>query len=257
MSQEIYKYLNITTEGLEGKISRVEFYFSVDKDWISETSVENVKLWRYHNGWEELSTEEIESTYNKVNYMAWSPGFSYFAIAGEKAKQWIQPPTTTTTTYQEITHVCGNGICEHGESYENCPEDCKEPSGGGLFKWAWAIALSFVILIIVVAMLIVRHSARRGKPSKPKPKIQIKSVEKPVVTTRAILTNPQNYIGKKVRINADVKMLDYLPEENMVVYNIRDKTGEIKGLSKKAGYEGQGVIEGILKKRDGELYIMF
>jgi len=50
---------------------------------------------------------------------------------------------------------------------------------------------------------------------------------------------------------------EFLPEENRVSYRIKDSTGEIEGRSIRAGYEGKGIIKGIVKKKKGKVYVEF
>ncbi|GEM_PF-6189607 len=38
---------------------------------------------------------------------------------------------STRDTLKPKTQFCGNGSCDKGENYTNCPKDCKKPGGGG------------------------------------------------------------------------------------------------------------------------------
>jgi len=54
-----------------------------------------------------------------------------------------------TTTTPSI--FCGNGKCETGENYANCPKDCKEKQKGIGDYLPYALALVFVLIIIFLA----------------------------------------------------------------------------------------------------------
>jgi len=48
--------------------------------------------------------------------------------------------------------VCGDKVCDKGESYENCPGDCKKPEE---FPWLIIIGLLIVILLITAYYFLV------------------------------------------------------------------------------------------------------
>jgi len=244
---ENYQYFKITTEGIDGRTSNVEVYFSVDRNWVEQNSIENIKLWKYDTKWEELPTEEIERTSSEIKYKAKFSDFSYFAILGEEVTHQIQPHVTTTTIYSP---VCGNGICENGEDYDNCPDDCGEAPRE---NWLWLFALIGAVGVIAVAVLIVKKVAKTEKPKK----IPRLPQAPPTTKIKNILSNPEKYAGKKIRIDGKVDLMEFLPDEDRNLYRIRDSTGEIKGLSKRASYDGLGIAEGIVKKKNGEIYIEF
>ncbi len=244
---ENYQYFKITTEGIDGRTSNVEVYFSVGRNWVEQNSIENIKLWKYDTKWEELPTEEIERTSSEIKYKAKFSDFSYFAILGEKAAHQIQPHVTTTTIYSP---VCGNGICENGEDYDSCPDDCGEAPRE---NWLWLFALIGAMGVIAVAVLIVKKVVKTEKPKKIPRLPQVL----PTTKIKNIISNPEKYAGKKIRIDGKVDLMEFLPDEDRNLYRIRDSTGEIKGLSKRASYDGLGIAEGIVKKKNGEIYIEF
>nr|NIO23102.1 hypothetical protein [Candidatus Aenigmarchaeota archaeon]NIP40767.1 hypothetical protein [Candidatus Aenigmarchaeota archaeon]NIQ17357.1 hypothetical protein [Candidatus Aenigmarchaeota archaeon]NIS73470.1 hypothetical protein [Candidatus Aenigmarchaeota archaeon] len=48
--------------------------------------------------------------------------------------------------------VCGNGICETGETYENCPQDCEE-GPPPVLPGTWILVFVAIIFIIVIVAL--------------------------------------------------------------------------------------------------------
>jgi len=69
------------------------------------------------------------------------------------AEYGVKVPVTITWFKEEaiekipITHICGNGICEPGENWMNCPQDCKPPVG--LF-----VLVGIIILVVVYLLFL-------------------------------------------------------------------------------------------------------
>ena len=85
---EVYGYLeislnNVSDENIEGGIIE----FKVEASWLTNSNIDKnkVKLMKYVDGsWIELSTEFYTEASGYVYYKAETPGFSVFAITGEK-----------------------------------------------------------------------------------------------------------------------------------------------------------------------------
>ncbi|MBI2040751.1 MAG: PGF-pre-PGF domain-containing protein [DPANN group archaeon] len=88
-SGEVYKLLEIKASGLTNNqlVSDAKITFNVDKSWLTENNVVkgSVKLLRYTGTWDALPTAFVSETDTQVTYKATTPGFSTFAISGEKA----------------------------------------------------------------------------------------------------------------------------------------------------------------------------
>lgn len=99
ITETTYQYLNITkTNFNNSQISNVSIDFKVSKSWIEENNITNISLARYENGWSKLKTELVNSTSDFNSYRAYTNGFSYFAIVGEKAQvsQSVEPAKNIT-----------------------------------------------------------------------------------------------------------------------------------------------------------------
>ncbi|MBW6470359.1 MAG: PGF-pre-PGF domain-containing protein, partial [Methanosarcinaceae archaeon] len=81
-----FKYLSISVNIDDSNIDNAKITFKVDKSWLTENKVDksSVKLARYHDGWDSLSTDISSEDGNYVYYVATTPGFSTFAIIGEE-----------------------------------------------------------------------------------------------------------------------------------------------------------------------------
>jgi PGF-pre-PGF domain-containing protein len=112
ISGKVYKYVEINAENLDEKLERAKIQFEVTKAWISENNLDKNKiyLFRYTTKWEKLDTKLINESEDYISYEAETPGFSYFAIAGEEV--------------EEIK------ICEEGKKrcHNNNLEQCKNNS---------------------------------------------------------------------------------------------------------------------------------
>jgi PGF-pre-PGF domain-containing protein len=99
----IYKYLEITPSNIDDdEIDNVIIKFKVKKSWIQSKNYGSnaVKLHRYNDGkWTELDTERTGFGSDYYYYNAESPGFSIFAITGEKASS--TPAGKATGTEEE------------------------------------------------------------------------------------------------------------------------------------------------------------
>jgi PGF-pre-PGF domain-containing protein len=83
---KVYQYIRIETQNLtEENIDKAFIRFNVTKSWITDNNIHKNRVFLYRfveNEWQKLSTSLIEENEYFV-YEAQTPGFSYFAIAGE------------------------------------------------------------------------------------------------------------------------------------------------------------------------------
>lgn len=101
---EAYGYIQIEFANVtDAKISSAEIAFQVEKSWLSSKGYANdrVRLSRYANQWNELSTQETGSDDANVFYNAKTPGFSVFAITAVKAT--MPPPQPIEKTVGDVT----------------------------------------------------------------------------------------------------------------------------------------------------------
>ena len=88
---EVYSYIEINAENISDEdVRNVTIEFKVNKSWITEANVDekSIKLCRYSNGsWTILSTDIVRETSTEIYYSAESPGFSIYAITGEKEQK--------------------------------------------------------------------------------------------------------------------------------------------------------------------------
>jgi PGF-pre-PGF domain-containing protein len=135
---KVYKYMDITASNLDSdNIEEAKIKFKVEKTWIQTNSLQeaNVHLYRYSNSeWAKLDTSKTSSDDTYVYYEAVTPGFSYFAIAGEAETT----ATTTTTTVPGETTTTTTPIIIPPEIFE-------DPT----------VQIVVVIVVIIVIVLIL------------------------------------------------------------------------------------------------------
>ncbi|MCS7106164.1 MAG: PGF-pre-PGF domain-containing protein [Candidatus Aenigmarchaeota archaeon] len=86
----VYRYVRVDKKNIRDEdVEEVKIRFKVGKSWISLNNIiqDSIALYRYTNKWEKLNTVRIGEDTENIYFEATSPGLSYFAIAGEKAKQ--------------------------------------------------------------------------------------------------------------------------------------------------------------------------
>ncbi|MBU0635946.1 PGF-pre-PGF domain-containing protein [Candidatus Micrarchaeota archaeon] len=141
---------NLTSDTLESAV----ISFSITKEWLEYNNIilGSVKLKRLVNGiWETLSTTHTGSDADNEFFEATTTGFSVFAVTAKAAA--ITPPVIPPAI------VCGNGVCDTGESSANCPSDCgaltPPPTTGVGSALTPPAADSTPIIIIVVVIIVI------------------------------------------------------------------------------------------------------
>jgi PGF-pre-PGF domain-containing protein len=101
LSKPVYAYYEIEVTAEANSLGECEITFKVSKKWLDENGIDknSVRLERYTNGvWITLETTIVREDSEYVYYVAKTPGFSYFAITGEKKTETtITTPTKTPT----------------------------------------------------------------------------------------------------------------------------------------------------------------
>ena len=91
-----YCCFNITTTNVtDTNITRATITFKVNRTWIIENNIDeaSITLYRYHdNQWTALPTAKIGEDNTSVYFEAETPGFSLFAVAGEKRSTRTSTP---------------------------------------------------------------------------------------------------------------------------------------------------------------------
>jgi|GEM_PF-4631801 PGF-pre-PGF domain-containing protein len=96
-----YKYLKITVTNLPAsKLDKAEIKFRIEKSWLKENNVNPatvVLLRNVQNSWESLDTSETSRDATYIYFKAITPGFSYFAITGEKDSGYVEEEAPAPT----------------------------------------------------------------------------------------------------------------------------------------------------------------
>ena len=112
ISGEVYQYLSLGAENMnQSALSQdVVIKFKVKNTWLKENNIEkeDISLFRFKNGWNKLNTSQYLETNASTYYVAYTPGFSFFAISDtEKGFE-------TTEIVEEVKEV--EDIVENNES---------------------------------------------------------------------------------------------------------------------------------------------
>ena len=105
-AKKVLKYIQINVD--MPSIQSAKLTFVVTKADLKKMNLDasTIKLLRYANGaWQELSTELGFEDLNSYTFEATTPGFSYFAIAGEEIKAPAETPKVTTNVTEEEPSV--------------------------------------------------------------------------------------------------------------------------------------------------------
>lgn len=110
IGRRVYQYLEVKTENISDEnVNHATIKFTVTQDWLRKNSLqpENVALFRFRNGWNELPTTIDTQDGNSASYSAITPGFSVFAIAVKKevAPEKVNEQLNATITDQRLPQV--------------------------------------------------------------------------------------------------------------------------------------------------------
>ena len=136
-SKSVYKYLEINLDNLDNTaLDNAELKFSVEKIWLSANNIDKntVILLRYNSGsWNELPTSFRNEETNYIHYIATTPGFSVFAIAGEPSAAQSDTPSIDKPVDQ--------------------PDDIKEITGEAITETSGGSSLTTIVIILLVLVV--------------------------------------------------------------------------------------------------------
>ncbi|TES83424.1 MAG: PGF-pre-PGF domain-containing protein, partial [Hadesarchaea archaeon] len=96
----VYSYLDITTNVGAAEVREATIGFKVSRSWITQNSIDErtIRLLRYGGEWQALSTSLVGTDSTHVYFEATTPGFSLFAVTGERraVPPVVTPPTAPT-----------------------------------------------------------------------------------------------------------------------------------------------------------------
>lgn len=98
----VYEYVNIWVAVPNPTlITNASIKIKVEKDWIAANNIDaaSIAMYRYRDEtWNKLSTEKISEDDKYLIFLVTTPGFSPFAITGEKIAPTLTPTVTPTPT---------------------------------------------------------------------------------------------------------------------------------------------------------------
>lgn len=144
----VYKYISVTKKNLDDEnIETGKIKFKVGKSWITDNNVDadTIALYRYaQDEWNELSTSKVSEDDDYIYYEAETPGFSYFAISGEKIA--VETTTTTTTVAPTTTTLPPTTT-----TMPAMPEEI-----AGIQTWVVAVIVAVIAIAVVVVILMMK-----------------------------------------------------------------------------------------------------
>ena len=110
---KVYKYLQLDTSNINGKITTAKVKFRVEKTWFTDNNYDpsTTTLNRYHNEqWEHYTAMQVSEDDNYYYFEAEVPGFSYFAITADVLTviSPVQETGEQQATEQETTTPANN-----------------------------------------------------------------------------------------------------------------------------------------------------
>lgn len=171
---KVYGYLTITAVNIrEANITSAAIRFRVNKTWLAANNIadSDVILQRFSsNAWQQLQTSYLTFDSDYAYYSASTPGFSVFAITSKpSAGQPAQPPANQTACNS-------NGVCDAGETEQNCPADCQpagqpvQPPTGQLVQPPQPmnpLVAYLAVILAVVAIIIITVALSMKKKKRP------------------------------------------------------------------------------------------
>ncbi|VVB61710.1 Uncharacterised protein [uncultured archaeon] len=160
----VFEYISFSMDNItDSQISSASITFKVTSAWLSSNNLDSstVTLYRYSGGkWVALSTSSAKgSTATSSNYVADTPGFSYFAIAAQVKS------TTTQQTLTASTQTTGNTT---QNSTSNSTSAKNETAGNASVSLGYGSKTITILIIVVV--LIAAGAAYYAKYMKLEPK---------------------------------------------------------------------------------------
>ena len=152
-AETVYQFIEITKTNLDDKnIKSASLTFTVNESWVTVNNIDRnrVSLLRYANGsWQRYpATLAIDGdTLLLLTYTASVPGFSVFAISGEKTDSPVTTPTPTPSATQSPQATPSTTSTSPTESGGSLPLTVPDIT-------LWLIA--GVIFVVVVAALVLK-----------------------------------------------------------------------------------------------------
>jgi PGF-pre-PGF domain-containing protein len=154
ITKKVYEYLSIIPRSiLKEEIEGGEIDFIVDSKWLDDNNIDEktVTLLRFvDDTWVELDTQRVGSVIDGVKFRSITPGFSYFAIAGEElSKVEIIPENITmikNNTNKILKQEFNLSTEQNITDSNNLPQDSEETNN----FWLSVTLIVFSIIIILI-----------------------------------------------------------------------------------------------------------
>jgi len=164
----VYQYFEIKTEQFTSQeiIGDIEITFRVNKTWVEQNAdgVNNVSLYRLGAGWNELYTEHLGVNGEFYEFMATTPGFSYFAVSADEKEIVSEQVNETNLEAEQVT----GEVIQEPEKHEELKT--VEETKTGLSK----VIMYFVSFIILGAIMgvVAYMYLHKTQPKEPETDLQ-------------------------------------------------------------------------------------
>ncbi|MDO9517159.1 MAG: PGF-pre-PGF domain-containing protein [Methanosarcinaceae archaeon] len=159
---QVYKYMNILV-GKDGfatdaNIANPVIEFKIAKSWISENGIDEstIKLNRYNlNKWSSLPTTKISENNSYIYFRSESPGFSPFAITGDKKS------TVVVKESAPIIEKVEAPIVETVEETVVEPQEEDEPKYSNLTIVLVIVLIGITIIVFLIILKRKHNTLKR------------------------------------------------------------------------------------------------
>ncbi len=164
----------------------------------------------------------------------------------QEAEDMIEEGEGGFRTLQKAKRAFGEG--DYEKASELASQAIEEKEGVGIIPYI----IASVLAVVLISLSLIKFRKKGVEPSIRK--AGSKEVEK--VDIDEILRNPDKFTSKKVRFKALCKPL-WKDVNNRNYYRLTDEADSILGVSKGKRVSGEGIIEGLVRIKDGKVYVWF